>query len=247
MSDGFFDERVAAFHDTASADRFADDVLGPTLERLIELADGGRVLEFAIGTGRVGLALHHRGVDVTGLELSNAMVERLRAKPGGADVPVVIGDMAETRVPGDFDLVVLVYSTITNLLTQDGQVACFLNAAAHLRPGGRFVIEVGVPRLRRLPMGERFVVYDVSEGHTGIDEYDVAGQLLVSHHTWVRGGRAETLDSTHRFAWPAEYDLMARLAGLSLTDRWSDWHRSPFTSESTQHISVWTKAAPPVS
>ncbi|MGY6501766.1 MAG: class I SAM-dependent DNA methyltransferase [Acidimicrobiales bacterium] len=239
MSDGLFDERIAARYDHASAEMFDPAVLGPTVDVLVELADRRPALEFAVGTGRVALPLRERGVEVHGLELSMAMVDRMRAKPGGDRVPVTIGDMATTRVDGTFGLVYLVYNTITNLLTQQEQVACFRNAAAHLEPGGRFVVEVGLPSLQRLPFGERFVPFDVSDGHIGIDEYDVVAQLLTSHHHWVEDGRASTFASHHRYAWPAEYDLMAQLAGMTLRARWSDWHRSPLTATSTSHVSAW--------
>lgn len=241
MTDGIFDARVAPFYDETSPEMFTDDVLTPAVDFLGGLAGQGRALEFAVGTGRVALPLRARGVEVHGIELSRAMVEQMQAKPGAADIPVTIGDMATTRLDDTFRLVYLVYNTITNLLTQDEQVACFRNAAAHLEPGGSFVIEVFIPSLRRLLTGESYVPFDVSPGHLGIDEYDVANQRLISHHYWVSGGRATTFDSPHRYAWPAEYDLMAELAGLALTERWSTWHRDPFTSESTSHVSVWAK------
>jgi SAM-dependent methyltransferase len=240
MTSDLWGEDSAARYDRDSADMFADEVLTPTIDFLTDAAAGRRSLEFAVGTGRVALPLSER-VEVYGIELSEPMVARLRAKPGSERVAVTIGDMAATRVPGQFGLVYLVFNTITNLLTQRAQVACFRNAAAHLEPGGRFVIEVFVPALRRLPVGERFVPFDVGAGHIGIDEYDVANQLLVSHHYWITGGRATTFASTHRYAWPAEYDLMAELAGLRLRERWSSWLREPFTSDSTAHISMWEK------
>ncbi len=242
MTDELWGERVAARYDEASGEMNSAAVLGPTVEFLAAQAGDGRALEFAVGTGRVALPLCASGVEVHGIEQSSAMADQLLAKPGGDRIPVTIGDMASTRVDGPFRLVYLVYSTISNLLTQEEQVECFENAAAHLEPGGRFVIEVGVPALRRLPMGERFVPFEVTSGHLGIDEFDVADQRLVSHHYWITGDRVETFDSPHRYAWPAEYDLMARIAGLSLAERWSNWRRDPFTSESTSHISVWERA-----
>lgn len=242
MTDGAFAGRIAAAYDDASAAMFDEAVVGPTVQALAELAAGGRVLEFAVGTGRVALPLSALGVEVSGIELSRDMVAEMRRKPGADRVDVVIGDMATTRVQGHFSLVYLVFNTITNLLTQAEQVACFANAGAHLEPGGRFVIEVGVPDLRRLQPGERFVPFDVSSDHLGVDEYDVADQRLISHHYWVGGGRVEMFDSHHRYAWPAEYDLMARLAGMTLDHRWCNWHREPFTSESTSHVSVWSTA-----
>ena len=214
MTAGIYDERTAARYDAGSRSMFDDAVLGPTVDFLAELAGDGPALEFAVGTGRVALALSTRGVEVHGLELSQAMVDQMLAKPGGSAIPVTIGDMATTRVRGAFTLVYLVYNTITNLLTQDEQVACFQNASAHLATGGRFVIEVFIPALRRLPAGETFVPFDVTPEHLGIDEYDVANQRLVSHHYAIEDGRVETTDSPHRYAWPAEYDLIGAARGL---------------------------------
>jgi SAM-dependent methyltransferase len=238
-------DAVASTYDQSCDDMFDDDVLQPTVAFLAELAGTGSALEFAVGTGRVALPLSAAGVDVHGIELSGPMVEELLKKPGADRLSVTIGDMATTRVDGTFTLVYLVYNTITNLLTQDEQVACFRNAAAHLQPGGTFAIEVFVPRLQRLLTGEKFVPFDVSPGHLGIDEYDVVNQMLISHHYWIAKGQSEKFDSPHRYAWPAEYDLMAKLAGLRLRERWSNWHREPFASTSTSHISVWEK--PPTS
>jgi SAM-dependent methyltransferase len=231
-------EDTAAVYDDDDAVMFSHDVLGPTIDVLVELAAGSRALEFATGTGRVALALAARGVDVAGIELSEAMTARLRAKPEADQVPITIGDMATTRVPGEFGLVYLVYNTITNLLTQDEQVACFANAAAHLSPGGCFLIEVFVPRLRLLPPGHTLVAYESTDIHIGIDEYDVLTQRLVSHHAMPGRPFAR---SHHRYAWPAEYDLMARLAGLEPHARWADWLRRPFTADSASHVSVWRK------
>lgn len=218
-------------------------VLGPTLTFLAELAGNGRALEFAIGTGRVGVPLRERGVPVVGIELSEHMAAVLRRKADEATLPVVIGDMATTVVPGEFSLVYLVYNTITNLLTQDEQVACFRNAARHLAPGGRFVIELGVPPLRFLPPGQVAVPFDVSERHLGFDTFDLVEQVLVSHHLTRDGddGTYRRSDSRHRYAWPAELDLMARIAGLTRERRVADWDGSPFTQDSTKHISVWRK------
>lgn len=246
MTHGIFDEHVAPLYDTAAADMFDEAVLGPTVDFLRDLVRNGRALEFASGTGRVALALSDRGVDVSGIELSQPMVDQMLAKPGAERVPVTIGDMATTRVDGRFRLVYLVYNTIGNLLTQDEQVQCFRNASAHLEPGGCFVVEVSVPQLQRLPPGETLVVFDLADGHVGVDEYDVANQRLISHHYWVEGGRCRRFESPHRFVWPSELDLMARLAGLRLRERWSSWDRQPFDSDSTSHLSVWEKdgAAP---
>jgi SAM-dependent methyltransferase len=215
-------------------------VLGPAVEFLAERAAGGRVLEFAVGTGRVALPLAARGLDVAGIERSQPMLDVLLAKPGAARIAVTRGDMATTRVDGSFTLVYLVFNTITNLLTQEAQVACFQNAATHLEPGGCFVVETFVPALQRLPFGQRLVPFAVSDRHIGIDEYDVVSQRLVSHHVHADpGGGTRRVSGQFRYAWPAELDLMARIAGLGLRERWADWHRSPFTSTSTSHVSVW--------
>ncbi len=242
--DGYFDEPVAARYDETASERFQRDEVDPTVDLLVELAAGGRALEFAIGTGRIGLPLAARGVEVVGIELSEAMARRLRAKPGGAEIPVTIGDMTTTTVEGTFSLVYLVYNTITNLTTQDAQVACFRNAAAHLAPGGCFLIEVGVPGLRTLPPGERYQLFYGSDDYWGIDEYDTANQRSISHHIENVDGEYRRVSMPFRYAWPAEFDLMARLAGMTLRDRWSGWKREPFTSESDTHVSVWEKPAP---
>lgn len=232
-------EDIASAYDATSRSMFAAALLDPTVALLAELAGDGRALELAIGTGRIGLPLARRGVEVHGIDLSGPMVEQLRAKPGGPEIPVTIGDMTSVRVDGAFRLVYLVFNTIENLITQEAQVACFENAALHLEPGGVFVIEVNIPELRRLPPGERFVTFHVGESHVGVDEYDVATQGLVSHHVTARGKASVPF----RYVWPAELDLMARIAGLRLRDRWQDWDRAPFTNESTKHISVWEKPA----
>ena len=236
-------DAVAALYDHAAPQMYTNEVLGPAVDFLAHLAGDGRALEFAVGTGRVALPLSQRGVEVHGIELSGPMVGQMLAKPGADRISVTIGDMATTRIGSSFRLVYLVYNTITNLSSQDEQVECFRNAAAHLEPGGKFVIEVFVPALRRLPVGESFVPFDVTAGHLGIDEYDVANQMLISHHYWITNGRAALFNSLHRYAWPAEYDLMAKLAGMTLSERWSNWHREPFTSNSTAHVSVWEKPA----
>jgi SAM-dependent methyltransferase len=243
VSDGIFSGDIAANYDKTSVAMFEEAVLGPTVEFLSDLVGQDRALEFAIGTGRVALPLSARGVDVCGIEMSRSMVDQLMAKPGSERIPVTIGDMATTRVDGTFGLVYLVYNTISNLLTQQAQVECFRNAAAHLRPGGCFVVETSIPDLQRLPPGDVIRAHDVTGDHLGFDEYDIANQRLVSHHYWISDGRAQTFDSAHRYAWPAELDLMAQLAGMSLTQRWSNWHREPFTSSSSSHVSVWQRAA----
>ena len=240
--DEIWDADVAARYDTPGEGMFAPEVLGPTVDRLVALADGGRVLELAIGTGRVAVPLAERGVSVTGIELSAPMVARLREKADEAAIPVVMGDMATAQAPGEYRLVYLVFNTISNLLTQDEQVACFRNAARHLAPGGRFVIELGVPPLRFLPPGQLAVPFDVSERHLGFDTFDLVEQVLVSHHlTREDDGRYRRENSRHRYAWPAELDLMARIAGLELERRVADWDGAPFTQDSAKHISVWRK------
>jgi SAM-dependent methyltransferase len=220
---------------------FAPDVLDPAVTFLAELAGDGAALELGIGTGRVALPLSEREVRVSGIDLSEAMVARLRQKPGAERIDVAIGDFATTRVDGRFSLAYIVFNTIGNLTTQDAQAACFQNAAEHLEPGGCFVIELGVPGLRTLPPGERFHVFDFGEEHIGIDEYDVASQGLVSHHLSRDGEHWRLVSMPFRYTWPAELDLMARLAGMTLRERWSGWRREPFTSESTKHVSVWEK------
>lgn len=241
MKENYFGEDVAAHYD--GGPMFAPEVLGPTLELLAELAGDGEALEFAIGTGRVAIPLADRGVRVSGIELSTAMAERLLAKDPAGRIKVTVGDMTTARVEGSFRLVYLVYNTIGNLLTQDHQVACFANAAAHLQPGGCFLIEVGVPDLRRLPPGEDARVFSHAPGYVGYDRYtDLVAQQAMSHHFVANDtGIAETR-TPFRYVWPSELDLMARLAGLSLIHRWADWHRSPFNGDSTSHVSVWQKA-----
>jgi SAM-dependent methyltransferase len=242
--DGYFGEDVAATYDDDSDDMFDPAVVEPTVDFLAALAAGGRALELGIGTGRIAVPLAARGIEVHGIELSKAMAARLRAKPGGEGIGLTMGDFATARVDGTFRLAYLVYNTIMNLTTQAAQVACFRNVADHLEPGGRFVIEVGVPDLQRLPPGERFVVFDGRETHWGIDEYDVANQGLISHHFQVVDGQVEKSWGPFRYVWPAELDLMAQLAGMELRERWAGWKREPFTSDSREHVSVWEKPAP---
>jgi SAM-dependent methyltransferase len=240
-ADGYFDERVAARYDESSAEMFDPAVVDPVVDLLAEIAGSGRALELGLGTGRIALPLAQRGVPVHGIELSKAMVARLRAKPGGEDIGVTIGDFATTTVDGTFSLSYLVFNTIMNLTTQAAQVACFRNAAAHLEPGGRFVIEVMVPDLQRLPPGETLLALYVSETRWGFDEYDVANQGLTSHHFESVDGRVERTSIPFRYAWPSEFDLMAQLAGMRLRERWSGWKREPFTSLSRSHVSVYER------
>jgi SAM-dependent methyltransferase len=241
MLEDHFGEEVAERYDESSADMFDPAVVDPVVDFLAELAGDGAALELGIGTGRIALPLTQRGVRVHGIDLSTAMVERLRAKPGAEEIGVTIGDFATTKVDGTFSVAYLVFNTINNLTTQDQQVACFQNVAAHLEPGGCFVIEVGIPQLQRLPPGESFRPFDVSPTHLGFDEYDVVSQGLVSHHYSLVDGVWEAASTPFRYVWPSELDLMARIAGMRLRERWADWNREPFTSESTKHVSVWEK------
>ena len=241
MAEDYFDEPVAARFDERYADLAEPAIVEPMVDFLVERAGGGAALELGIGTGRIALPLARRGVRVHGIELSEAMVARLRAKPGAEEIGVTIGDFATARVEGTFTLAYLVANTIMNLTTQEEQVACFRNVAAHLEPGGCFVIEVGVPGLRRLPPGETFQLFDVSPRHVGFDEYDVARQGLVSHHYWIEGDKVEVFSPPFRYVWPSELDLMAQLAGMTLRERYAGWKREPFTSESEKHVSVWER------
>ncbi len=240
QQDEIWDVDAAHGYDTPGTGVFAAEVVGPTVDRLASLAGGGRALEFAIGTGRIAVPLAASGVPVTGIELSRPMLEQLRTKVDESAIPVVVGDMATVRVEGEFTLVYLVYNTISNLLTQAEQVACFRNAAAHLVPGGRFVIELEVPELRILPPGQAATVFRAESGYIGVDTYDVLHQQLVSHHFRFGEGRQATIfRSPHRYIWPAELDLMAQLAGFELESRHADWTGSEFTAESGSHVSVY--------
>ena len=243
MPQDHFGEQVAARYDEQSADMFDPAAVDPVVDFLADLAGHGAALELGIGTGRIALPLARRGIRVHGIDLSEAMVARLRAKPGAEQIGVTIGDFATTSVEGRFSVAYLVFNTIGNLTTQDEQVACFQNVAAHLQPGGYFVIEVGVPQLQRLPPGETVRAFTVSATRLGFDEYDVASQGLISHHYAVVDGKLEVESVPFRYVWPSELDLMARLAGMTLRERWGGWKGEPFTSDSTSHVSVWEKAA----
>jgi SAM-dependent methyltransferase len=243
MRKNYFDERVATRYDAMHADEFDQAVLEPAVSFIADLAAGGAALELGIGTGRLALPLSARGVRVHGIELSPAMIAQLQAKPGADSIGVTIGDFATTRVDGSFKVAYLVRNTIANLTTQDEQVECFRNVAAHLEPGGCFVIELYIPELQRLPPGETFHAFDVTPTHVGIEEYDVATQIAYSHHYSVLDGKLEFFSAPFRYVWPSELDLMARLAGMTLRERWSNWEREPFTKDSRSHISVWEKPA----
>jgi SAM-dependent methyltransferase len=240
-SEGFFGERVAAFYDERSAGAYAPEVVGPVVDMLARFAGGGRALELGIGTGRIALPLAQRGLRVAGIDDSEAMLARLRAKPGAERIEIALGDFASTRVEGEFSVVYLVFNTISNLVTQDAQVACFANAAAHLASGGRFVIENGVPALQSLPLGQTVIPIRADPEGFSFDAYDVATQRFSSQHFYVVDGRLEAFGVEFRYAWPAELDLMARLAGMRLQDRWSGWRREPFTALSPSHVSVYEK------
>lgn len=242
MASHVWDSEVAAAYDATSSAMFEPEVLGPAVDFLADLAQGRRALELAVGTGRVALPLSARGVAVHGIELSPHMAERLRAKQGAEAVEVVIGDMTHTRVPGTFQLVYLVWNAIMNVTLQDEQVAVFANAAAHLEPGGAFVVEVIVPQVRRLPPGEFGRVFTLEPQHIGIETFDdLVGQISWSHHWMEISDRLVRSSAPYRYVWPSELDLMARLAGLSLRERWSGWGREPFTSASLSQIVVYEK------
>jgi SAM-dependent methyltransferase len=245
MAENYVGEGVAARYDASAADLFAPAVIDPVVDFLADLAGQGAALELGIGTGRIALPPAQRGVRVQGIDLSAAMVAKLRAKPGARAIGVTMGDFATTTVEGAFSVAYLVFNTIMNLTTQDEQIACFQNVAAQLEPGGCFVIEVGVPGPQRLPPGETVRAFNVGATRLGFDEYDVVSQGLISHHYSVVDGKLEVLSVPFRYLWPSELDLMARLAGLTLRERWSGWKREPFTSESTKHVSVWEKTALP--
>jgi SAM-dependent methyltransferase len=240
MPEDFFGERVAARYDD-DTEIFAAAAVDPIVDFLAGLAGSGAALELGIGTGRIALPLAARGIRVHGIDLSEAMVARLQAKPGADAIGVSIGDFATTTVDGTFSLAYLVFNTIMNLTSQDEQVACFQNVAAHLEPGGCFVIEVSVPDLQRLPPGETVHPFRVTATQLGFDEYDIARQGLVSHHYSTADGELSVNAVPFRYVWPSELDLMARLAGMRLRERYSDWQRESFTSESRSHVSVWEK------
>lgn len=243
VPDAQFDEWVAQRYEALWPELFDPSVVGPAVDFLANLAGAGPALELGIGTGRIALPLSRRGIRVHGIELSPAMVARLRAQQGASEIDVTLGDFATAKADETFTLAYLVRNTIMNLTTQDKQVECFLNVATHLKPGGCFVLEVIVPALRQLPPGESVRAFTLTPTHLGFDEFvDLAAQISVSHHYWVIDGELKARSAPFRFVWPSELDLMARLAGMRLRERWSDWLRQPFTGESRNHISVWEKA-----
>lgn len=248
VPDEHLDPAIALEYDRSVAERFRPDEIAPAVRLLAELAGDGVAVEFAVGTGRLALPLADVGITVTGIDLSEPMLAQLAAKPGADRIDVSVGDMTTTQICADAALVYLVFNTITNLRTQRRQADCFRNAAAHLRPGGRFVIETGVPQLRRLPPGDTIIPFDVSASHLGFDEYiDFVEQISVSHHYYIDGQRARTSSAAFRYVWPSELDLMAEMAGMELEHRWADWQRSPFTGQSRSHVSIWQLAGrPPV-
>jgi SAM-dependent methyltransferase len=241
VPENYFDEPIARGYDASTSEEFEPAVIAATVEFLADLAGSGAALEFAIGTGRIALPLSGRGVPVHGIDLSPEMIAQLRAKPGADAINVAIGDIARTKLDRTFSLVYLVYNTIGNLVTQDAQVECFCNAAAHLEPGGCFVIEVLVPELQRLPPGETVRPFLITEHHLGFDEMDVTTQQSFSHHYFASSRGFERWSMPWRYVWPSELDLMARIASMKLRERWSDWDRAPFTRHSRKHISVWEK------
>ncbi|MFP4115494.1 MAG: class I SAM-dependent methyltransferase [Spirochaetota bacterium] len=236
-----WDAEVARNYDTPGRGMFAPEVVNPTVDRLVELARGGPVLEFAVGTGRIAIPLARRGLSVTGIELSPAMIAQLRTKADEATLPVVHGDMATARASGRYTLVYLIYNTISNLLSQDEQIECFRNAARHLVAGGRFVVELGVPDPRGPRDGANATVFAAEPGYVGVDTYDLVNQRVDSHHfRYGESGEARLFRSPHRYIWPSELDLMGQLAGFSLESRHADWNGGEFISESTSHVSVYT-------
>ena len=240
VRDEIWNEETAQSYDTPGTGMFAPEVLAPTVDFLAALANGGPALELAIGTGRVAVPLLQAGVPVTGIELSQPMIDQLRTKADADTLPVIAGDMATAQAPGTFQLVYLVYNTISNPLTQAEQVACFRNAARHLAPGGCFVIELWVPELRKLPPGVGATVWHQEPGYIGLDTYDVLRQQVVSHHfRYEEDGKARLSRSPHRYIWPAELDLMGQLVGFDLEARYADWDRGEFTADSRSHVSVY--------
>jgi SAM-dependent methyltransferase len=236
-----FTGRVAEGYDLGSPEMYEPSLLRATVDFLAVQARGGPALEFGIGTGRVALPLSERGVQVSGIDISEDMIDQLRGKPGSNSVETAVGDFATTLFPGEFSLVYVVFNSISNLLEQAEQVRAFRNAARHLGPAGRFVVELDVPDLRRFPPGSVALPFDVSPNHLGFDTLDVATQQGVSHHFYFAAGQIGRFDTPFRYTWPAELDLMAEMAGMKLCERWADWDGSPFTGDSRKHVSVWER------
>lgn len=243
MPSNYFDERIAESYEAKWPELFEPAAVDPVVNFLAGLAAQGPVLELGVGTGRIALPLSRRDLRVHGIDLSPAMVARLQAQPGADAIGVTIGDFATTKVSGTFRLAYLVRNTITNLTSQDEQAECFRTVAAQLEPGGRFVIENYIPQLQRLPPGQTTRVFTATPAHVGFEQYDIAAQIAVSHHYWLIDGQLETFSSPHRYLWPSELDLMAKIAGMTLRERYSGWNREPFIGESTTHVSVWQKNA----
>jgi len=241
MAESGFDDWIAQRYETLWPELFDDDLIGATVSILAGLADTGPALEFAVGTGRIAIPLSRGGVEVHGVELSPAMIRRLRAQPGGSAIAVTLGDLATVTIGRQFRLVYLLRNTITNLTTQAAQVEAFGNAARHLSSGGYFLIENYVPALRLLPPGQTTRVFTATATHLGYEDYDVAAQIATSHHWWTVDGAVRTFSSAHRYVWPSELDLMAKMAGMTLRGRWGGWHREPFTEQSSSHVTVWQK------
>lgn len=241
MAETHFDEWIAEHYEILWPELFDPSFVDASVDFLADFAGPGPALEFGIGTGRVAVPLSQRGTPVQGIELSPAMIRQLRAQDGASKIGVTLGDFATATVDEKFTVVYLLRNTITNLTTQDEQVECFRNAARHLRPGGTFVIENYVPELRRLPPGETSHVFTATTTHIGVSDYDLVNQIEISRHWWLVDGDLKVFSSPHRYVWPAELDLMARVAGMSLRERWNGWQREPFTADSRSHISVWEK------
>jgi Methyltransferase domain len=237
-----WDRETAEVYDATYAYESVPSVVDPMVDLLAEFAGGGLVLEFAVGTGRIALPLRTRGVPVSGIELSPHMVEQLRRKPGAEGIPVVIGDMAKERVAGSFALVYVVANSIMNLTTQEEQLEVFTNAAAHLESGGRFVVELIVPQLRRVPPSQTGWIFKMDPNHVGIETFDdVANQVAWSHHWKVVDDRFVHHAAPYRYIWPSELVLMAKLAGMELEARWGNWDRSPFTADSGKQVAIFVK------
>jgi len=232
----FGEDTAEVYDDVKRGDEVA------TVAFLEHLAGGGPALELAIGTGRIALPLAARGVHVDGIDLSPAMVARLRAKPGGDQISVTMGDFAEVPVPGAYRLIFVVFNTLFNLLTQDDQVRCFENVAAHLTDDGSFVVEAFVPTFLTRLRNDQYVdaeAIGVDQVRLDVGRHDPVTQHLDESHVVLSGEGVRLYPIVTRYAWPSELDLMARIAGLRLKDRWAGWNREPFTSTSSMHVSVY--------